>query len=69
MAHPSLPPGLVEAVRAAFIGMDQDPEGHRALQASADALGSRELWGFVRADDTEYENYRRFYRTTMVKGD
>lgn len=69
MAHPSLPPGLVEAVRAAFIGMDQDPEGRRALQASADALGSRELWGFVRADDTEYENYRRFYRTTTVKGD
>lgn len=69
MAHPSLPPRLVEAVRAAFIGMEQDPEGRRALQASADALGSRELWGFVRADDGEYENYRRFYRTTTVKGD
>lgn len=69
MAHPSLPPKLVEAVRAAFIGMEQDPEGRRALQASADALGSGALWGFVHADDVEYDNYRRFYRTTAVKGD
>ncbi|MEW5967141.1 MAG: phosphate/phosphite/phosphonate ABC transporter substrate-binding protein [Pseudomonadota bacterium] len=69
MAHPSLSPRLVEAVRAAFIGMDQDPDGRRALQASADGLGSRELWSFVRADDAEYDNYRRFYRSTVVKGD
>ena len=69
MAHPSTPPRLVESVRAAFIGMEQDPEGRRALQASADALGSRELWSFVRVDDAEYENYRRFYRGTVVKGD
>lgn len=69
MVHPSLPARLVESVRAAFIGMEQDPEGRRALQASADALGSRELWSFVRVDDAEYENYRRFYRGTVVKVD
>lgn len=69
MAHPSMPPRQVEAVRAAFVGMDQDPEGRRALQASADALGSRELWSFIRAEDAEYDNYRRFFRTTAVKGD
>ncbi|MFN3751227.1 MAG: phosphate/phosphite/phosphonate ABC transporter substrate-binding protein [Thiobacillus sp.] len=69
MAHPSLPPRLVEVVRAAFIGMAQDPAGRRALQASADALGSQEVWRFVRAEDAEYDNYRRFYRTTVVKGE
>lgn len=69
MAHAALPPRLVEAVREAFVGMDQDPEGRRALQASADALGAREPWSFVRAEDADYENYRRFYRTTVVKGD
>lgn len=69
MAHPSLSPRKIEAVTAAFVGMEQDPEGRRALQASADALGSRELWSFIRADDAEYDNYRRFYRTTAVKED
>ena len=69
MAHPLLPPRLVEAVRAAFIGMAQDPAGRRALQASAAALGSQEVWRFVRAEDAEYDNYRRFYRRTMVKGE
>jgi len=68
VAHPSLPPRLVEAVRAAFIGMAEDPAGRRALQASAEALGSPEVWRFVRAEDAEYDNYRRFYRTTVVKG-
>lgn len=69
MAHPALPPKLVESVRQAFVGMDQDPEGRRALQASAEALGSRDVWRFVRADDAEYDNYRRFYRGTVVKGE
>lgn len=69
MAHPALPPRVVEAVRQAFIGMDQDPEGRRALQASAEALGSKDLWSFVRADDSDYDNYRRFYRGTVVKGE
>ncbi len=69
MAHPSLPEDLVEAVRTAFTGMSQDPEGRKALQASADALGSTQLWSFVRAEDKDYDNYRRFYRSTVVKAD
>lgn len=67
MAHPSMPPKLVAAVREAFIGMDRDPEGRKALQASAEALGSNALWAFVAAEDKEYDNYRRFYRSTVVK--
>ncbi|OYY95589.1 MAG: hypothetical protein B7Y41_03565 [Hydrogenophilales bacterium 28-61-23] len=69
MAHPSMPAKLVEAVREAFIGMHKDPEGRKALQASADALESKQLWSFVRAEDGDYDNYRRFYRNAAVKGD
>lgn len=69
MVHPSVPPKVVEAVREAFIGMGQDPEGRKALQASADSLQSKNLWSFVRAEDKEYDNYRRFYRNTVVKGE
>jgi phosphonate transport system substrate-binding protein len=67
MAHPSMPPKLVAAVREAFVGMNQDPEGRKALEASAEALGSKELWAFVAVEDKEYDNYRRFYRSTVVK--
>jgi phosphonate transport system substrate-binding protein len=68
MAHPGMPPKLVAAVREAFIGMGQDPEGRKALLASAEALDSRDLWSFVPAEDKDYDNYRSFYRTTIVKG-
>jgi phosphonate transport system substrate-binding protein len=69
MAHPDMPPKLAAAVREAFVGMGQNPEGRKALQASAEALGAKDLWSFVPAEDKDYENYRRFYRTTVVKGD
>jgi phosphonate transport system substrate-binding protein len=69
VAHPSVSPKLVEVVREAFIGMGKDPEGQKALRASADALESGQLWSFLRAEDREYDNYRRFYRNTVVKGD
>lgn len=69
MVHPSVPMKLVEAVREAFIGMSQDPEGLKALQASSDALKTPRVWNFIRAEDRDYENYRRFYRETVVKGE
>lgn len=69
MAHPSVPARIVEAVRDAFVGMSQDPDGQNALRACADALQTKNLWSFVRADDRDYENYRRFYRNTVVKGE
>lgn len=69
MAHPAVPAKLVEAVREAFIGMSQDPEGQKALHACANALQSRNLWSFARAEDKDYDNYRRFYQNTVVKGE
>lgn len=67
MAHPGVPPAVVTAVRDALVGMASDPEGRKVLQAGADLLKMQGELGFVAADDSEYDNYRRFYRTTQVK--
>jgi phosphonate transport system substrate-binding protein len=67
MAHPKVPAEKVAAVRNAFLGMAQDPEGMKILQAGADLLKSTGELGFVAATDQDYDNYRKFYRTTQVK--
>lgn len=69
MVHPDVSPQLVKAIRKTFIGMSDDVEGQLALQASADALGSKMLWSFVLAEDSDYDNYRRFFRSTIVKAE
>ncbi len=67
MANPKVPAEKVEAVRKAFIGMAADPEGMKILQAGAELLKSTGELGFVAAENRDYDNYRRFYRTTQVK--
>lgn len=67
VAHRSLPPRLVAAIREAFIGMDKDPEGRKALQACAAALGQQQPWSFVRAEDKDYDSYRRFYEKALIE--
>jgi phosphonate transport system substrate-binding protein len=67
MANPKTPADKVAAVKAALIGMANDPEGRKVLQAGADLLKMNGELGFVAADDREYDNYRKFYRTTKVK--
>jgi phosphonate transport system substrate-binding protein len=67
MANPKVPAEKVEAVRKALIGMAADPEGMKILQAGADLLKSTGELGFVAAENRDYDNYRRFYRTTQVK--
>ena len=67
MANPKTPADKVAAVKAALIGMANDPEGRKVLQAGADLLKLNGELGFVAADDREYDNYRKFYRTTKVK--
>jgi phosphonate transport system substrate-binding protein len=67
MANPKVPADKVAAVRAALIGMVDDPEGRKVLQAGADLLKMNGDLGFVGAEDREYDNYRKFYRTTQVK--
>ena len=67
MANPKLPPAKVAAVKGALIGMASDPEGRTILEAGADLLKSHGELGFVAADNRDYDNYRKFYRTTQVK--
>ena len=67
MAHPKLPADKVAAVRTAFITMVKDPEGRKVLEAGAELLKSTGELGFVAAEDRDYDNYRKFYRTTQVK--
>src|SRR6195256_5858044 len=67
MAKPKVPRDKVAAIKAAFIDMVRDPEGRQILQAGADLLKSNGELGFVAAENRDYDNYRRFYRTTQVK--
>jgi ABC-type phosphate/phosphonate transport system substrate-binding protein len=67
MANPKMPAEKVAAVRAALVAMNKDPEGRKVLQAGADLLKSNGDLGFVAADDRDYDNYRKFYKTTQVK--
>jgi phosphonate transport system substrate-binding protein len=67
MASPKVPAEKVAAVRAALIGMVKDPEGRKVLEAGAELLKSTGDLGFVATEDRDYDNYRRFYRTTQVK--
>jgi phosphonate transport system substrate-binding protein len=67
MANPRLPRQTVAAVKKALIEMAKDPEGRQVLQAGADLLKMNGDLGFVEAHERDYDNYRRFYRTTQVK--
>ncbi len=67
MANPKVPADKVAAVRAAFVNMVNDPEGRQVLEAGAELLKSNGELGFVAAENRDYDNYRRFYRTTQVK--
>jgi len=66
-AHPSVPADTVKAVRKAFLQMADDPEGAKALAASAEVLKQGSPLVFIAARDSEFENMRRFYRNTVVK--
>ena len=67
MANQKVPADKVAAVRAGFVGMVNDPEGRRILEAGAELLKSNSELGFVPAENRDYDNYRKFYRTTQVK--
>ncbi len=67
MVNPKVPADKVAAVRAALIGMVNDPQGRKVLEAGAELLKSTGDLGFVSAEDKDYDNYRKFYRTTQVK--
>lgn len=67
MASPVVSEAMVRAVQQAFIGMLADPEGKKILEQGAQLLKLGHPVGFVAASDKDYENYREFYRKTVVK--
>jgi phosphonate transport system substrate-binding protein len=67
-AHPSVPQEKAKAVREALLGMAKEPAGLKILEASAALIKQGPPYGFVPAENREYENYRMFYKTTLVKG-
>jgi phosphonate transport system substrate-binding protein len=67
MANPKVPADKVAAVRAALINMVKNQEGRAILEAGAELLKSNSELGFAAAENRDYDNYRKFYRTTQVK--
>jgi phosphonate transport system substrate-binding protein len=63
-----VPKEVVLVVRAALLNMAKDADGLKILEASAALIKQSPPFGFVPAEDREYENYRKFYKTTLVKG-
>ncbi len=47
--------------------MADDPEGAKVLASSANVLKQATPMRFVASKDSEYDNMRKFYRTTLVK--
>lgn len=67
MAHPDMPPQKIDAIRKAFIDMKNDPEGRKILADSAAVVKKKKTLEFIYASDKDYDNYRYFYRNTVVK--
>ena len=66
MVSPRVSVADSEQVRLAFINMARDPEGLRVLQGAAQSLGLPKARGFAVADERDYDNYRRFFKQTLV---
>jgi phosphonate transport system substrate-binding protein len=67
MANKRVPAESIGAVRAALVGMANDPEGKKILETSAGLIKATGAIGFVAADDKEYDGYRAFYKSSLVK--
>lgn len=61
-AHPRVPSATAKAVREALAGMAKDPAGLSILKASAELIKMEPPYGFLVANDTEYDNQRELYR-------
>jgi phosphonate transport system substrate-binding protein len=67
MASSKVPADKVAAVKAALVNMMKDPEGRNVIKAGADLLKMKDNQGFIDSDNRDYDNYRAFYKRTLVK--
>lgn len=65
--HPRVPTSVVKAVQAALTRMAADAQGLQILRASAAVIKQVPPWGFVVAQDAEYQNQREVYRIIWKK--
>ena len=63
MAAPQVPERDVKAVAEAFLGMARDPQGKEVLRKASVLAGLPADTHFIASNGSEYEAYRRFYRT------
>lgn len=67
MAHERVPADKTAAVRAALLGMDKDADGIKVLEGAAALIKARSQLGFTASDDRDYDSYRAFFKSTLVK--
>ncbi|MCE1183245.1 MAG: phosphate/phosphite/phosphonate ABC transporter substrate-binding protein [Rhodocyclales bacterium] len=65
--HPRVPHKVLESVRSAIDGMENDPDGMRVLEATAKIIGQTPPYGFQAATSEDYRNYLEFYRKTLLR--
>jgi phosphonate transport system substrate-binding protein len=66
--HPRVPVEAAKAVRNAFAGMAEDPDGRRILEASAKIIAQKPPYGFYPATQKDYQAYLDFYQRSVFKG-
>ena len=67
LVHPRVPAKDVAAVQRALVELNRTPAGMKLLETSAALVQQQPPLGFVNAGDADYENVRRFYRTTLLR--
>jgi len=65
--HPRVSGQVAKAVQDALAGMAANVEGQKILAASAAIIKQEPPWGFVPAQDAEYQNQREVYRIIWKK--
>ena len=67
MASPRVPAAQVRAVAQAFLGMGNDPEGRKILDAASALIHEPKPVNFVPALDADYAAYRHFYEAAPAE--
>lgn len=65
--HPRVPHEVVELVKRAIDGMENDPQGRQVLDSTARVINQRPPYGFQSSGRQDYQNYIDFYSKTLVK--
>lgn len=66
-AHPRVPANVVDAVKKAIDGMENDPQGIKVLESTAKVIGEKPPYGFQASSPQDYRSYTDFYKNTLVQ--